>query len=295
MAFRKVGNFNDLSPKVFPKLPPRGTIVTYRFLQTFDDPFAETDEPIYKAVVQIPSLSICFDPEKNDWVEVGLVNGVELDGTPTSSRIRRVWHRVQENAGTLTLTIGKSEDDELYQYLEVASFNLSNPNRDENVQPMLEKVDYEAEAREARNEIKAKLEAVKKASSIESKDLPRYASILGYDINDTEEELRFNIENFAIEDPFDFLDRMDDTSFEIDSYISLALDKKIVFISHDDNRLKWSDTKGEIVKTPDTEMESVISAYTNYVMNSKIGKDIHEELVRMVNNEQPSKKPAPKK
>ena len=42
-------------------------------------------------------------------------------------------------------------------------------------------------------------------------------------------------------------------------------------------------------------MESVISAYTNYVMNSKVGKDIHEELVRMVNNEQPSKKPAPKK
>ena len=93
------------------------------------------------------------------------------------------------------------------------------------------KAKQEAEAREARNEIKAKLEAVKKASSIESKDLPRYASILGYDINDTEEELRFNIENFAIEDPFDFLDRMDDTSFEIDSYISLALDKKIVFIS----------------------------------------------------------------
>lgn len=295
MAFRKVGNFNDLSPKVFPKLPPRGTIVTYRFLQTFDDPFADTEEPIYKAVVQIPSLSICFDPEKNDWVEVGLINGVELDGSPTSSRIRRVWHRVQENAGTLTLTIGKAEDDELYQYLEVASFNLSNPYRDENVQPMIEKIDYEAEAREARNEIKAKLEAVKKASSIETKDLPRYASVLGFDINETEEELRFNIENFAHEEPFDFLDRMEDKGFEIDSYISLALDKKIVFISYDDSKLKWSDTKGEIVKTPDTEIESVVTTYTNYVLNSKIGKDIHEELVRMVNSEQPSKKPAPKK
>ncbi len=191
MAFRKVGIFNDLSPKVFPKLPPRGTVVTYRFLQTFEDPYADTDEPIYKAVVQIPSLSICFDPEKNDWVEVGLVGAVEMDGTPTSSRIRRVWHRPHENGGLMSLTIGKADDDELYQYLEVASFNLSNPNRDENVQPMLERVDYEAEAREARNEIKAKLEAVKKASSIESKDLPRYASILGYDINDAEKFCEF--------------------------------------------------------------------------------------------------------
>ena len=114
MAFRKIGNFNDLSPKVFPKLPPRGTVVTYRFLQTFDDPYADTDEPIYKAVVQLPSLSICFDPEKNDWVEVGLVGAIEPDGTPTSSRIRRVWQRPHENGGLMSLTIGKSEDDELW-------------------------------------------------------------------------------------------------------------------------------------------------------------------------------------
>lgn len=295
MAFRKIGNFNDLSSSVFPKLPPRGSVITYRFLQTFDDPFADTDEPVYKAVLQIPSLSICFDPEKNDWVDVGLVNGVEQDGTPVSSRIRRVWTRPQENGGLMTLTIGKAEDDELYQYLEVASFNLANPNRDTNVQAILEKVDYEAEAREARNEIKAKLEAVKKASSIDVKDLPRYASILGFDIDETEEELRFNIENFAHEEPFDFLDRMDDKAFDVESYISLAIDKGIVFVSGDDNKLKWSDTKGEIVKLTSLEVEVVINTYTNLVMNSKVGKDIHEELVRMVNNEQPAKKPAPKK
>ena len=75
----------------------------------------------------------------------------------------------------------------------------------------------------------------------------------------------------------------------------MALDKKIVFISYDDNKLKWSDTKGEIVKTPDTEMDSVITTYSNFVQNSKIGKDIHEELVRMVNNDEAPKKPAPKK
>ncbi len=41
MAFRKIGNYNNLSSSVFPKLPPRGTVVTYRYLQTFEDPYAE--------------------------------------------------------------------------------------------------------------------------------------------------------------------------------------------------------------------------------------------------------------
>ena len=294
MALRKLGVFNDISPELFPKLPPRGTKVTYRFLETYEDPFSDDGVPVYKATLLIPPMSRTFDPIKSDWVEVGMVGGLDMFGNPESRTIRREWVKPQENGGYMVLTIGNSKDDELYQYLELASFNAANPNRDTTVKAILEKVDFEAEAKEARNEMKSRLEAVRKAMALDSKDLARYASILGFDIDETEEEIRFNIENFAHEDPFDFLDRMEDESFDIESYCSLALDKKIIFISKEDSRLKWSDTKGEIVKLVSTEDEGAITAYTNFVTSNKIGKEVHAELVRLVDGVG-IKKPMPKK
>lgn len=294
MALRKIGIYNDVSPELFPKLPPRGTKVTYRFLETYEDPFSDDGIPVYKAVLMIPPMSRTFDPIKSDWIEVGMVGGLDMFGNPEPRTIRREWVKPQENGGFMVLTIGNSKDDELYQYLELASFNAANPNRDTTVNPILEKVDFEAEAKEARNEMKAKLEAVRKAMGIESKDLPRYASILGFDIDETEEEIRFNIENFAHEDPFDFLDRMEDDLFEIESYCSLALDKKIIFVSEEDSRLKWSDTKGEITKLLSTDIESVISSYSNFVKTNKVGKEVHSELIRLVDGVG-TKKPAPRK
>lgn len=294
MALRKMGSYNDISPELFPKLPPRGTKVTYRFLETYEDPFSDDGIPVYKATLLIPPMSRTFDPIKSDWVEVGMIGGLDMFGNPESRTIRREWVKPQENGGFLVLTIGNSKDDELYQYLELASFNAANPNRDTTVKAILEKVDFEAEAKEARNEMKSRLEAVRKAMAIDSKDLPRYASVLGFDIEESEDEIRFNIENFAHEDPFDFLDRMGDETFDIDSYCSLALDKKIIFISKEDSRLKWSDTKGEIVKLVSTEVDAAISAYSNFVTNNKIGKEVHAELIRLVDGAG-IKKPMPKK
>lgn len=294
MALRKLGIYNDVSPELFPKLPPRGTKITYRFLETYEDPFSEDGVPVYKAVLMIPSMSRTFDPIKSDWVEVGMVGGLDMFGNPEPRTIRREWVKPQENGGFLVLTIGNSKDDELFQYLELASFNAANPNRDTTVNAILERVDFEAEAKEARNEMKSRLEAVRKAMAIQTSDLPRYASILGFDIEESEEEIRFNIENFAHEEPFDFLDRMEDDSFEIESYCSLALDKKIIFVSEEDSRLKWSDTKGEITKLLSTDIDSVISSYSNFVKTNKVGKEIHAELVRLVDGGG-VKKPAPKK
>lgn len=294
MALRKLGIYNDISPELFPKLPPRGTKVTYRFLETYEDPFSDDGIPVYKATLLIPPMSRTFDPIKSDWVEVGMVGSLDMFGNAESRTIRREWVKPQENGGFLVLNIGNSKDDELFQYLELASFNAANPNRDTTVKAILEKVDFEAEAKEARNEMKARLDAVRKAMALDSKDLLRYASILGFDIEETEEEIRFNIENFAHEEPFDFLERMEDESFNAESYCSLALDKKIIFISKEDNRLKWSDTKGEIIKLTSTDIDPVISAYGNFVKTNKIGKEVHDELVRLVDGVG-LKKPAPKK
>jgi hypothetical protein len=283
MALKHVGIYNNIPTEYMPKLPKKGTIVTYRFLDYYNDPLSETDLPVFKAKLMLPCFSRFFDKTNNDWIEIGLVSGVDAYGNPIPTMIRRVWVEPQANAGYLNLTIGNAADDELFQYLELCSFNAANPNRDENVHPILERVDFEAEAREARNDLRNKMEAIKIAGNIAKEDLPRFSSLLGYEFEGlTEEEVRFNIESFAHEDSESFMDRIKDKHFDIKSYISLALDRDVVYIDTDDRKLKWSDSKGDIMRLVDVDQYEVIDAYAAWASKEKNGKDVHQELLSLL-------------
>ena len=230
----------------------------------------------------LPCFSRFFDKTNNQWVEIGMVSGVDSYGNPLSDRIRREWVEPQANSGYLNITIGSAQADELFQYLELCSFNLSNPNRDESIHAILERVDFEAEAREARNELKSKMEAIKVAGNIAKEDLPRISALLGFPLEGTEEEIRFNIESFAHEESEDFMYRMTDKLVDIKSFISLALEKDVVYIDEDDRKLKWSDSKGDIMRLVDLEVDEVIEAYAKWASKDKSGKDVHEELLSLL-------------
>lgn len=282
MALKKIGIYNNISPEYMPKLPKRGTVVTYRFLTYSYDPFGEDTNPIFQAKLMLPCFSRFFDETQKEWVEIGLIGGVDSYGNPLPEKIRRVWCEPGANGGYMNLTIGNSQDDELFQYLELASFNKSNKFRDEGSGVILERVDFEAEAKEARNELKSKMEAIKKAALINKDDLPRVASLLGYDYEVGEEQVRFEIESFAHEYPEDFMERMEDKHFDIKSNISLAIDEDLVYIDVEERKLKWSDSKGDIMRLVDLEIEEVIEAYAAWASKEKSGKDVHAELLSML-------------
>lgn len=282
MALRKIGIYNDIPEEYMPKLPKRGTVVTYRFLNYTFDPFGEDPNPIYQAKVMLPCFSKFFNEKAGEWVEIGMIGGVDSYGNPLHDKIRRVWLEPASTAGIINLTIGNSQDDELFQYLELCSFNKSNKYRDDSVGIILERVDYEAEAKEARNELKSKMDAIKKAALITKEDLPKVASLLGYDYELGEEQVRFEIESFAHEYPEEFMERMEDKLFDIKATISLAIDEDIVYIDVEERKLKWSDSKGDIMRLVDLEIEEVIEAYSAWASKEKSGKDIHVELTSML-------------
>lgn len=265
-----------------PKLPKRGTVITYRFLNYSYDPFGEDLSPIFQAKLMLPCFSKFFNEKKGEWVEIGLLGGVDSYGNPLHDKIRRVWVEPGANGGYLNLAIGNSQDDELYQYLELCSFNKSNKFRDDNIGAILERVDFEFEAKEARNELKSKMEAIKRAALISKEDLPKVASLLGYKYELGEEQVRFEIESFAHEYPEDFMDRMEDKLFDVKATVSLAIDEDIVYIDVDDRKLKWSDSKGDIMRLVDLEIEEVIEAYATWASKEKAGKDVHAELISLL-------------
>lgn len=282
MALKKIGIYNDIPEDMMPKLPKRGTVITYRFLNYSYDPFGEDLSPIFQAKLMLPCFSKFFNEKKGEWVEIGLLGGVDSYGNPLHDKIRRVWVEPGANGGYLNLAIGNSQDDELYQYLELCSFNKSNKFRDDNIGAILERVDFEFEAKEARNELKSKMEAIKRAALISKEDLPKVASLLGYKYELGEEQVRFEIESFAHEYPEDFMDRMEDKLFDVKATVSLAIDEDIVYIDVDDRKLKWSDSKGDIMRLVDLEIEEVIEAYATWASKEKAGKDVHAELISLL-------------
>ena len=127
------------------------------------------------------------------------------------------------------------------------------------------------------------MEAIKIAGNIAKEDLPRFSALLGYEFDGlTEEEVRFNIESFAHEDSDSFMERIKDKHFDIKSYISLALVKDVVFIDEDERKLKWSDSKGDIMRLVDVDEEEVIDAYAKWASKEKNGKDVHQELISLL-------------
>jgi hypothetical protein len=282
MALKKMGNYNNIPAEYMPKLPKRGTVVTYRFLNYNYDPFGEDLNPIFQAKLMLPSFSRFFDENASEWIEIGLLDGIDSYGNPMPNKIRRVWTEPGANGGYLNLTIGNSQDDELFQYLELCSFNKSNKLRDTETALILERVDFEAEAKEARNELKSKMEAIKRAALITKEDLPKVASLLGYNYELGEEQVRFEIESFAHEYPEDFMERMEDKLFDIKASVSLAIDEDIVYIDVEERKLKWSDSNGEIMRLVDLEIEEVIEAYAKWASKEKAGKDVHAELLSLL-------------
>ncbi len=277
-----MGNYNNIPAEYMPKLPKRGTVVTYRFLNYNYDPFGEDLNPIFQAKLMLPSFSRFFDENASEWIEIGLLDGIDSYGNPMPNKIRRVWTEPGANGGYLNLTIGNSQDDELFQYLELCSFNKSNKLRDTETALILERVDFEAEAKEARNELKSKMEAIKRAALITKEDLPKVASLLGYNYELGEEQVRFEIESFAHEYPEDFMERMEDKLFDIKASVSLAIDEDIVYIDVEERKLKWSDSNGEIMRLVDLEIEEVIEAYAKWASKEKAGKDVHAELLSLL-------------
>jgi hypothetical protein len=269
MALKKLGVYNDFSDelKKLIALPKKGTQVSYRFLDIYEDPMS--GNTYYKAKLKIPPFSKCFDPGKNEWIEVGLVSGVDHFGNPIPNRVRRVWASPQENAGMLHLTIGSSQDDELFQYLELASFNAANPNRDEEVHCILEKVNYEAEAKENRQALRMKRDALIKAAALSKEEVYNLTLLLGYDTELTEEEMRFNIEDYAEGEPEDFMSRVNDKNIGMKSLVAQAIALDVAYISLEDSKLKWTDSDGDIMKLADVEEDMVYEQFVDFIEKKK--------------------------
>lgn len=125
--------------------------VIYRFLNPLPNPDPETR--VEKPLLWPESRSFrlrdrIIDPYSKKPVEIGVLNDFE----PTDDKGNPITGvfivRTNESKGTFRIHGTNAEQKKFYMFFEACNYNASNPNRDKNVEPIFERLDFEKEAEE---------------------------------------------------------------------------------------------------------------------------------------------------
>lgn len=232
--------FNNYSSKLEKKLGRNETAV-YKILNIRPD----YDNPgtfFMPYSVNVPSTDSVFDPETEEWVDIAIINQVRADGEAVFGDISFE----KTNAGTLTLRGSVPAHQKIYQYLEICNFNQSNPNRATSKAAIFKKIDSKSDAEHERRERLTYLNALNKAAELSDDDVRFVASSLGIKLRGTAIEIRNKVEEFAEENPEEFLSIIEQQTNRTESLIREAVDLGIIIHNGRSGKFVWTESEENI-------------------------------------------------
>lgn len=237
----KASDFNLLSEKMIKRLKPDEK-ATYRVLNVRPDP-DNYGRFLMPAALQIPSTDIIYDKGKEDFVPIAAIERTDLEGNPVFINI--VF--TAANAGYLFLNGSNAVHQKIYQYIEICNFNESNPDRNQEYETFFSRIDAQKEAKVERNIRKLIVKAVNTALDMDDLKVKEVAMALGID-GETIEEIRNALEDYAGDNPEEFLEVAERASLEVETLIKDAIKKGIINNNLNSQTFEWAETKKEILK-----------------------------------------------
>lgn len=279
MSLNKVGRFNNFPEGSMNELPETGTTLTFRFLYNFNDPL--TGKKTYQNHVSLPATSRIKSKDGKTWIETGLIGGVDSLGNPLPQEIKVHNFYPQRQGGVINIKVGESaESDSLALYLLNSSHVSTNKGRDTSVEPILELVDFKAEAGKSRELRNLKKDALLKAQDMSDKDVQRYALIMGYDMGLSREELRDSLEDMAFNTPEAFLKATSDSHADAKATLQLALQRDLVYVDPKTKSLRWKSNDGEIM--PIVDSNNVLMEFGQFIAKDQYGGRTLEHFKKLM-------------
>lgn len=235
----KASDFNLLSEKMVRKLKPNERAI-YRVNNVRPDP----DNPgrfLMPAALQIPSTDIIYDKGKEDFVPIAAIERTDLDGNPIYINI--VF--TATNLGYLFLNGSNAVHQKIYQYIEICNYNESNPDRNQEFETFFSRIDAVKEAKTERNLRKLIVKAVNLALDLDDVKAREVALALGIDAESTE-ELRNELEDYAGDNPEEFLEVVERASLANETALKDAVKKNIIKNDVNASCFKWVET-GKVI------------------------------------------------
>lgn len=237
----KASDFNLLSEKMIKRLK-HDERATYRVLNVRPDP-DNYGRFLMPAALQIPSTDIIYDKGKEDFVPIAAIERTDLEGNPVFINI--VFSA--NNAGYLFLDGSNAVHQKIYQYIEICNYNESNPDRNQGYETFFSRIDAQKEAKVERNMRKLIVTAVNTAVQMDDIKAKEVAMALGID-GESIDEIRNALEDYAGDNPEEFLEVADRASLEIETLIKEAIKKGIINNNLNSQTFEWAETKKEILK-----------------------------------------------
>lgn len=195
--------------------------------------------PAYR---NVPSTDEIYDPVSDDYVQIAYITNVKADGEAVLGEI----NFTRMGGGCIVLNGNNPTHQKIYQYLELSNSNLSNKNRVTSKSGFFKKADEKADAISERKERKMILEAMQKASNLNTDDVKFVASSLGMKLNKSEDELRNDVEEFAEFNPEDFLNITLQQTNRTESLVREAVDLRIITHNQKSAKFVWRESKKDI-------------------------------------------------
>jgi hypothetical protein len=237
----KADQYNQFSPSMKKMLKPDER-ASYRVLNVRPDP-DNYGRFLIPAAYQIPSTDIVYDKQRAEFVTIAAIERQDNDGNAIFLNV--VF--TAANLGYLFLNGNNPTHQKIYQFLELSNFNLSNKDRNTDIEPMFQRIDTEKEAKQERAVRKLIVKAVNVALELDDLRVKEVAMALGIEA-ESPEEVRNQLEDFAEENPEDFMSVVERASLGSESVLKEAVKNGIIKNNINSQVFEWADTGKEIFK-----------------------------------------------
>ena len=257
----KTSDFNNISDKMVRKLAPNER-ATYKLLNIRPDP----DNPgrfLMPAALQVRPTDTIMDKGTGEFVNIAAIERTNIDGSAVFLPI--VF--TAANMGHLFLNGNNPVHQKIYQYLELCNYNESNKDRNQENEAVFCRVDTKKDAMQEREMRKLIVKAVNRALELDDRKAKEVALALGID-GETIEEIRNLLEDYAGEEPAEFLEVVERASLEIETTIKDAIKKGVINHNINNQTFEWAETGKEIYKYKKGPNKNYVKELADYLQEN---------------------------
>jgi len=243
-------------------------IITYRVLNIKPDKVNKGRLKM-SSMINVPAFDTIFDQGDNEVKPIKYVAQVRMttdrEGKPHNIEIPGDIFFERDNQGMIHIRPENKRDLALYQYLEICNFNKSNPNRDEKVVPIFERIDKRQDAKKDFEKSVQANEAIALALNMPYEELKTFAEEMKVDTKRDAYEVRMSMKVMAEKNPTLFISKSKvELGTTLSAQINEAVERKLFSWNDKDRKWQWLPNKILIlaVEPGKDETEALISYFT---------------------------------